>query len=45
MKCQNKREQLLEQDLIIARTSLHVISIKKHSIKTNQNKGQNKLLL
>jgi hypothetical protein len=45
-KCQNKWEQLLEQNSIIVGTILCVVSNKnKCSVRTNQNKGQNKLLL
>jgi hypothetical protein len=45
-KFQNKLEQLLEQNPIIVGTILCVISNKnKCSVRTNQNKGQNKLLL
>jgi hypothetical protein len=45
MKCQNKREQLSEQDPIIAKISLYVIPNNKCSVRTNQGKGQNMLLL
>jgi hypothetical protein len=45
IKCQNKREQLSEQDPIITRTSLYVIWNKKCSVRTNQKKSLNKLLL
>jgi hypothetical protein len=45
-KCQNKWEQLLEKNPIIVGTILCAVSNKnKCSVKTNQNKGQNKLLL
>jgi hypothetical protein len=45
-KCQNKWGQLLEQNPIIVGTILCVISNKnKYSVRINQNKGQNKLLL
>jgi hypothetical protein len=44
MKFQNK-EQLSEQDPIIARTSLYVIETKKCSVRINQNMDRNKLLL
>jgi hypothetical protein len=45
-KCQNKWEQLLEPNSIIVGTILCVISNKnKCIVRTNQNKGSNKILI